>query len=105
MANQAPLSIPAQISIGALMVLGMLGGSMIVAYSGFMTSPRRGGASTFVPIPEAYVVAGFLYLMSVLAMTVLLRYRKTSLRAIAAAIGIYIVAAALLAVLLAPDLQ
>jgi hypothetical protein len=102
MANQTPLSIPAQISVGALMVLGMLGGSMIVAYSGFTTSPRRGGTPTFVPVPEAYVIAGFLYLMSVLAMIALLRHRKISVRAIAAAIGVYFVAAALLVVLLAP---
>lgn len=70
-----PLNLPAKLSVAALFVLGMLGGSLIVAYSGFETSPRRGGSGTFVAVPEAYILAAILYLMSWLAMTAILRDR------------------------------
>ena len=102
MSTSPALSLPVQISIGALVVLGMLGGSMIVAHSGFETSPRRGGASTFVPVPEAYVIAAFLYLMSAIGLVVLLRNRKIPLRATAVALCWYAAAAALMVVLLSP---
>lgn len=73
-----PLNVPAKLSIAALLVLGLLGGSLIVAHSGFETSPRRGGSSTFVPAPEAYVIAVVLYLMSCLALAALLREWKAA---------------------------
>ncbi len=73
-----PLNAPAKLSIAALLILGLLGGSLIVAHSGFETSPRRGGASTFVPAPEAYVIAVALYLLSGLALAALLREWKAA---------------------------
>ena len=97
------LSVPAQISIGALVLLGTLGGSMIVAHSGFETSPRRGGASTFVPVPEAYILSAFMYLMSAIALVVLLRNRQIPPRATAVALCWYAAASALLVVLLSPE--
>jgi len=89
----APLNLPAKLSIAALCVLGLLGGSLIVAHSGFETSPRRGGTPTFVPVPEAYLIAGIMYLMSCLALTVLLRSRATSRWATGAAFSGYLVIA------------
>lgn len=74
----SPLDLPAKLSISALVVLGLIGGSLIVAHSGFETSPRRGGSSMFVPAPEAYVIAVVLYVMSCLAMSVLLREQKVT---------------------------
>ena len=94
MKPQPPLNLPAQLSIAALVLLGLLGGSLIVAYSGFETSPRRGGTSTFVPAPEAYVLAVVMYLMSGLAMIALLRNRTTSKLAAAAALCAYVAIAA-----------
>ena len=88
-----PLNLPAKLSIAALCVLGLLGGSLIVAHAGFETSPRRGGTPTFVPVPEAYILAAVMYLMSCLAMLVLLRSRTTSFSVTLAALFGYVVAA------------
>lgn len=93
MKQQPPLNLPAQIAIAALGVLGLLGGSLIVAYAGFQTSPRRGGTPTFVPAPEAYVMAAIMYLMSCVAVLVLLRHHRLSKPAIAVAFGVYVAAA------------
>lgn len=84
---------PARISVGALLLLGFLGGSLIVAYSGYETSPRRGGTSVFVPTPEAYVIAACMYAMSCLAMLALLRSRTTRTAVAVAALGVYVVTA------------
>jgi len=81
-----PLTLPAKLSVASLAGLGLLGGSLIVAYSGYETSPRRGGASVFVPVPEAYLIAAMLYGASCLALLVLVRDRSRSLRASAAAV-------------------
>ncbi|MDD5479123.1 hypothetical protein [Rhodoferax sp.] len=101
MKQPPPLNLPAQISIAALGVLGLLGGSLIVAYAGFQTSPRRGGTPTFVPAPEAYVMAAIMYLMSCIAVLVLLRHHQFSKLAIAVAFGVYVAAAAALVGVLA----
>lgn len=105
MNHSTPLSFPARLSVAALFVLGFLGGSLIVAYSGFATSPRRGGASTFVPAPEAYVLAAAMYLMSCLAMLALLRNHKTSAVATRVAFCGYIVAAWFMVEVLTPELK
>lgn len=97
-----PLNLPAQLSIGALAVLGFVGSTLVVAHSGFETSPRRGGPSTFVPLPEAYIMAGIMYLMSCVAMLALLRDRKVSLAVTVAAFGTHLLAAVLLVRFLAP---
>ena len=102
MKPQPQLNLPAQLSIAALVLLGLIGGSLIVAHSGFETSPRRSGTPTFVPAPEAYVLAVVMYLMSCIAVIALLRNRNTSRPAIAAALCTYAVAAASLVAALAP---
>lgn len=87
------LNLPAKLSIAALALLGLLGGSLIVAHAGFETSPRRGGASTFVPVPEAYILSAVMYLMSCLALLVLLRDRQASTTTMVLAVGAYVAAA------------
>ncbi len=96
MSNTSTLTLPARVSVAALFVLGLLGGTLIVAYSGFATSPRRGGTPIFVPIPEAYVMAAAMYSMSCLAMLVLLRIRNQSWSVSVAAVCLYAVLAWLL---------
>ena len=96
------LSSGAKLAVAAIVLLGMLGGSLIVAHSGFGTSPRRGGASTFVPAPEAYLLAATMYGMSVIGMLALLSNRSASRIAIAFAVAVYVAAAACLTAVLAP---
>ena len=69
----------AQIAIMSLVILGLIGGCWIIAYSGFATLPKtRGVHSVFVPLPEAYLMAAAMYGQSIIGMLVLLRNRKTS---------------------------
>ena len=69
----------AQIAIMSLVILGLVGGCLIVAYAGFATLPKtRGVHSVFVPLPEAYLMAAAMYGQSIIGMLVLLRDRKTS---------------------------
>ncbi len=93
MSDTPVLNLPARISIAALFVLGLVGGVLVVAYSGYETSPRRGGTSVFVPAPEAYVVAAAMYGMSCLAMLALLRHRSRSWALSIAAVLAYVVLA------------
>lgn len=95
------LSCAAQLAVAALVLLGLLGGSWIVAHSGFATSPRRGGPSVVVPAPGAYVTAAFLSGMSVIGVLALLRHRNASWKATCIAAALYAVAAALLSAVLA----
>ena len=95
------ISPAAQIAVAAIVLLGLLGGCLIVAYSGFNTSPRLGGPSTFVPAPEAYLLAALLYAMSSIGLLVLLQSRKASGFVILLAAVLYIAAAVLLAAILA----
>lgn len=80
--------------IAAIVVLGLVGGSLIVAHSGFETSPRRGGRSVFVPAPQAYLLAATMYGMSVVAWVALLRERTRSTGVLALSLAIYAVVAA-----------
>ena len=69
----------AQVAIISLVILGLIGGCLIIAYSGFATSPKmRSVESVFVPLPEAYLMAAAMYGQSIIGMVVLLRNRKTS---------------------------
>ena len=102
MESPSGLNRPAQAAVAALVLLGWIGGSLIVAYSGFATSPRRGGPSTFVPAPEAFVLAAILCSMSAIGLLALLRNRKASWISTAAAMVVYCAAAALAAAALAP---
>jgi hypothetical protein len=79
MKPQLVLSPAVQLFVAAIVLLGLIGGSLIVAHSGFTTSPRHGGPSTFVPAPQAYLLAATMYGMSFVALLALLRSRNTSL--------------------------
>ena len=69
----------AQIAIMSLVILGLIGGCLIIAYAGFATLPKtRGVHNVFVPLPEAYLMAAAMYGQSIIGMLVLLRDRKTS---------------------------
>ncbi len=69
----------AQIALAALVILGMVGGSLIIAHRGFETSPKtRSAQPVFVPFPEAYLMVVAMYGQSLIGMLVLLRARKTS---------------------------
>jgi hypothetical protein len=68
----------AQFFIAALVVLGLFGGSLILAHSGFETSSKRGADPVFVPLPQAYIIAALMYAMSAIAAVALLRHHKAS---------------------------
>ncbi len=63
-------------SVSALCVLGMLGGCLIAAGSGFTTSSKRGGWHIFVPAPQAYIMAAIMFALSGLALLWLLQQIK-----------------------------
>ncbi|RZS46635.1 hypothetical protein [Sphaerotilus mobilis] len=97
-----PLSLPAQAAVAALVLLGLLGGSLIVAYAGFETSPRRGGHSVFVPAPEAYVLAVLMYAMSLIGGVALLRARQWGVGACLVGVAVQVVGALALVAWLRP---
>jgi len=90
MSDSPSSNLPLRLSIAALFILGLIGGTLIVAYSGFETSPRRGGTPVFVPAPQAYIIAAAMYAMSCLAMLALLRSKTTSLFWAAVAVAGYV---------------
>jgi predicted tellurium resistance membrane protein TerC len=59
--------------VAALVLLGFIGGTLIVAHSGFETSPKRGGTSVFVPAPQAYFLATMLFCVSIIGWVALIR--------------------------------
>jgi hypothetical protein len=87
------LSLPLRLSIAAMFILGLVGGTLIAAYSGFETSPRRGGTPIFVPAPQAYIIAAAMYGMSCLALLALLRSRTKSLVWAGGAVAAYVLLA------------
>ena len=98
-----PLSPGAQLAVVALVVLGMVGGGLIVAYSGFGTSPKHGGPSTFVPAPQAYFLAAVVYSMSATGMLTLLQSWQSSWLLTALAVVLYAGVATLLVLVLTPN--
>ena len=96
------LSLGAQLAVMAMVVLGMVGGGLIVAHSGFGTSPKYGGPSTFVPAPQAYFLAAVMYSMSAIGMLALLQNRQASWWLKAFAVLAYTTASTLLVVIFAP---
>ncbi|HET7773327.1 MAG TPA: hypothetical protein VFK82_05835 [Burkholderiaceae bacterium] len=92
----------AQFFIAALVVLGLLGGSLIVAHSGFETSPKRGGASVFVPAPQAYVMAAIMYAMGFVGLLALLRHHRAALLGMLLGAALFAGAAVGLVLLLQP---
>ena len=87
------LSVAARISIAALVLLGMIGGSLIVAHGGYETSPKGGGTPVFVPAPQGFIVAAMMYGMSVLGMIALLRAWHSSRATVAAAVALFAIVA------------
>ncbi len=102
MKTPVALTPAAQVAVAAIVLLGMLGGSLIVAHSGFGTSPRHGGHSTFVPAPQAYFLAAIMYSMSTVGMLALLQHRKASRIATAIAAIAYAIVATMLTSFLSP---
>ena len=86
----------AQVATAAIVLLGLVGGSLIVGYAGFATSPKRGGSSTFVPVPEAYFLAAIMYGMSFIGLLALLRARQVSRLVLVIAVVVYVFVAAAL---------
>ena len=84
-----PLNAPVQFFTAVIVLLGMLGGCLIVAHSGFGTSPKHGGPSVFVPAPQAYLMAATMFGMSLIGMLALLRARQLSKPAVALAAVAY----------------
>lgn len=102
MKSPVDLSPGAKLAVAVIVILGMLGGSLIVAYSGFATSSRRGGTSVFVPAPQAYLLAATMYGMSAIGMLALLNNRRVSFVAMGCALVGYAAAAVCLTAVLAP---
>jgi hypothetical protein len=90
MKPNTPLTPAVQFFTAAIVVLGFLGGCLIVAYSGYSTSPKRGGIPVFVPAPEAYLLAATMFGMSVIGLVALLRARRLSMASVAFAVVVYI---------------
>jgi predicted tellurium resistance membrane protein TerC len=91
-----PLSRAALVSVAALVLLGFIGGTLIVAHSGFETSPKRGGTSVFVPAPQAYVLAALMFCMSILGWVALIWEWRRSIALTALSIMLYFVVAVLI---------
>ena len=98
MKSRTELEPAVQLALLALVLLGMVGGSMVVAHSGFATSGKHGGASVFVPAPQAYVMAAAMYGMSVIGLIALLRAQKPSKVFEGIGVTLYVCAAAALTV-------
>lgn len=97
----SPTLTPAvQFFVLALVILGLLGGSLIVAHSGFETSPTRGGASVFVPAPQAYVMAAIMYAMGFIGLLALLRNRGAGRFGVWLGAALFVVVAPALVVLI-----
>ncbi len=93
MKPDSELSRGAQCFVALLAVLGLIGGSLIVAHAGFSTSPRRGGPSVFVPAPQAYVLAVVMYGQAAVASLALLKHHRASARTVlGVAAGLVLVA-------------
>jgi hypothetical protein len=88
--KNTPISTAAQLSIAAIVLLGLVGGSLIVAHGGFATSPKHGGTSVFVPAPQGYVLAATMYGMSVLGMIALIREWRWPRTAVVLALTLYV---------------
>lgn len=87
-------------AVAALILLGLIGGSMIVADAGFTTSSKRATSSIFVSGTPAYLVAAIMFSMSVLGMLALMRERRLSRLSVAIATLAYAsIAAVLIAVM------
>lgn len=89
-----PLSLAVQFFVAAIVVLGMVGGALIVAHSGYETSPKSGGTPVFVPAPQAYFLAATMFGMSVIGMVALIWSRRRSVGLAAIFVLLYVAIAA-----------
>jgi hypothetical protein len=92
----------AQLAIAAIVLLGMVGGCLILAQSGFATSPKRDGPSVFVPAPQAYLLAAILYAMSAIGLLALLRAWQAAMPLMVLAVLSYLSVAVGLVWMLSP---
>lgn len=76
MSDSPSSNLPLRLSIAALFILGLIGGTPV-----------------FVPAPQAYIIAAAMYAMSCLAMLALLRSKTTSLLWAGVAVAGYVVLA------------
>ncbi len=87
-------------SVIALALLGMVGMCLIFAEQGFTTSSKRTNWSVFVPLPQAYIMAGIMFALSSIAVLWLLQEAKANLLGYAVTIAAYILASIFLTELL-----
>lgn len=50
----------------SLAFFALVGGCLVLAQDGFTTSSKRGYWSIFVPAPQAYLMAAFMFTLSIL---------------------------------------
>jgi hypothetical protein len=62
----------------SLAFFALLGACLILSQDGFATSSKRGDWSIFVPAPQAYVMAGIMFTLSVLGLLWLLQQLRAS---------------------------
>lgn len=60
-------------SVTTLCAIGMLGGCLILAGNGFITSSKRADWHIFVPAPQAYIMAAIMFALSGIALLWLLQ--------------------------------
>ncbi|MEQ1515841.1 MAG: hypothetical protein ABL931_05060 [Usitatibacteraceae bacterium] len=92
-------------SVTSLAALGMLGGCLIFAQSGFTTSNKRGAWEVFVPAPQAYIMAAIMFALSALAVLWLLRQSKLRAPGYVLCVATYLVAAFILTRVLSQAFQ
>lgn len=79
-------------SVTALALLGMIGMCLIFAEQGFTTSSKRAHWSIFVPLPQAYIMAGIMFALSSIAVLWLLQQAKANLLGYLVTIVAYVLA-------------
>lgn len=96
------LGLAAQVAIAAIVLPGMVDGSLTVAHSDFATSTRRGGPSVVEPVPAAHILVTLLCGMSMIGLVALVRARNPTAQASALAVTLYVLMAAALTVAITP---
>jgi hypothetical protein len=89
MKPRPPLGLGAQVAVAAMVILGMVAGTLIVAHAGYSSSPKRGGVTVFVPAPQAYFLAAPLFGMSVIGWVALIWERRQSVVQTVLSVALY----------------
>jgi hypothetical protein len=92
-------------SVTALAGLGLVGGCLIVAGSGFTTSYKRAHWQVFVPVPQAYIMAAIMFALSGIAVLWLLQQAKARSSGLVVCAAAYVGVAVVLTRLLSHALQ